>query len=234
MICEGTRIDKSEKDSEDAVGREMSKLIGNSGGLVFIEHPIRDIDRVTTILKAAQSNKRQLVVPSKLAYLIQSLDKYCPFTLEDIKIIIPPKEWGLIYKKREDWSSIVKEFEIAKEYEEWEKEFVQGKHSITCEELKKNPEKYVVSMNLWEINQLIDIKPKDAIWIKSSCEPFCEEMELDEKRKREWLNRFGIKEHNNGVTHASGHASGDEIRGMIKLIQPKNLIPIHTEHPELF
>ena len=34
--------------------------------------------------------------------------------------------------------------------------------------------------------------------------------------------------------HASGHASGDEILVMIKEINPKELITIHTEHPELF
>jgi ribonuclease J len=85
---------------------------------------------------------------------------------------------------------------------------------------------------LWELNQLTDIKPSsDAIWIKSSCEPFCDEMELDEERKRNWLDHFKIKEY---FAHASGHASGDEIRAMIKEINPEELIPIHTEHPELF
>jgi len=105
------------------------------------------------------------------------------------------------------------------------------KNTIHCEELKKNPEDYVVSTSLWEINQLVDIQPKNAIWIKSSCEPFSEEMELDEERKRHWLEHFGIKEY---AAHASGHASGPEIKQMIKEINPKKVIPIHTEHPEMF
>ena len=56
-------------------------------------------------------------------------------------------------------------------------------------------------------------------------------MELDEERKKNWLDHFGIKEYS---THASGHASGDEIKEMIKEINPTILIPIHTEHPEFF
>ena len=69
------------------------------------------------------------------------------------------------------------------------------------------------------------------IWIKSSCEPFSLEMELDEERKKNWLKHFNIEEHS---AHASGHASGDEIREMIREINPDDLIPIHTEHPELY
>ena len=32
--------------------------------------------------------------------------------------------------------------------------------------------------------------------------------------------------------HASGHASGDELKEMIDEIKSKQIIPIHTEHPE--
>ena len=56
-------------------------------------------------------------------------------------------------------------------------------------------------------------------------------MELDEERKKNWLKKFIITEY---LAHASGHASGDEIREMIREIDPENVIPIHTEHPEMF
>jgi ribonuclease J len=78
---------------------------------------------------------------------------------------------------------------------------------------------------------LTDIQPHNAVWIKSSCEPFSDEMNIDEERKKNWLEHFGIRSFN---AHASGHASGDEIRDMIGKIAPKCLIPIHTEHPEMF
>ena len=86
-------------------------------------------------------------------------------------------------------------------------------------------------MSMWEINQLSDINPKNAVWIKSSCEPFDEEMKIDEKRKKNWLRHYKIKEYS---AHASGHASGDKIREMIKEINPEKVIPTHTENPELY
>jgi len=78
---------------------------------------------------------------------------------------------------------------------------------------------------------LIDIKPQNATWIKSSCEPFTEEMIIDDIRKKNWITHFGITLLSK---HASGHASGIEILDMISKINPEQVIAIHTEHPELF
>ncbi len=225
LLSEGTRIDSTQQDSEEGVKNEITQLIARAKGLVFVEHPVRDLDRVNTIFEAAETNEREFVVTLKLAHLIEAMGDLCPFPLRDVKILVPKKGWGLICK-----DGIDREL-VEQDYANWEKEFINRENSITCKALQKNPEHYVVSMNLWEINQLIDIQPKGAIWIKSSCEPFCEEMELDEARKRNWLEHFGIKEY---FAHASGHASGPEIKAMVKEINPERLYPVHTEHPEMF
>ncbi|AKB46799.1 hypothetical protein MSKOL_1022 [Methanosarcina sp. Kolksee] len=225
LICEGTRIGSSEVDSEEGVRGEITKLISESSGLVFVEHPIRDIDRMKSIFESARENHRDFVVPLKAAYLIEALGNLCPFCIEDVKILVPRKSWGLIYKEGYEQSL------INNDYESWERDYIYRSNSITCKELKQNPLNYVVSMSLWEINHLIDIQPQNAIWIKSSCEPFCEEMELDEERKQNWLDRFEIVKYS---AHASGHASGQEIIEMINEIKPENVIPVHTEKPDLF
>jgi len=139
--------------------------------------------------------------------------------------LIPKKSWGLICK------DCAEPKQIERDYATWERDFIKRENALLARDLSKNPEEYVVSMNMWEINQLTDIQPKDAVWIKSSCEPFCDEMELDEERKKNWLERFQIEEHH---AHASGHASGNEIKLMIARIHPEKIIPIHTEQPELF
>ncbi len=224
LLSEGTRIDTTKKDSEEGVKKEITKLISDSEGLVFVEHPIRDLDRVKSIFESTRENKREFVVNLKLAYLIREMGKFSPFSLDDVKILIPRKSWGLICK---DVDCDL----VEKDYQAWEREFVGMENTVTYQDIQKNPQKYVLSMNLWEMNQLTDIRPENAIWIKSTCEPFCEEMELDEERRKNWLKHFKIKEY---FAHASGHASGDEIKSMIKEINPKEIIPIHTEHPEMF
>ena len=82
-------------------------------------------------------------------------------------------------------------------------------------------------MNFFEIKNLIDIQPKNATWIMSKCEPFSDDMHLDEKQKMNWLNYFNI-EHKKA--HASGHAAGPEIREMISEIGPSKLIKKGTCH----
>lgn len=225
LICEGTRIDKREIDSEDRVKEEITRLISSSRGLAFVEHPIRDLDRVKSIFESAETNGRDFVVPLKAAYLIESLGNLCPFCLDDVKILVPRKSWGLIHKEGYEQDL------INKDYDSWEQNYIHRSNSITCKELRQNPLNYVVSMSLWEINQLVDIQPQNAIWIKSSCEPFSEEMELDEERKQNWLDRFEIVKYS---AHASGHASGREIIEMINQIKPEYVIPVHTEKPDLF
>ena len=142
-----------------------------------------------------------------------------------MKILVPKKSWGLISKDGID-SKLVEQ-----DYATWERAFISRENAITCNELQQNPEHYVVSMSLWEINQLTDIQPEAAIWIKSSCEPFSDEMLLDEARKRNWLEHFGIKDY---FAHASGHASGAELKALITEINPDRVFPVHTEHPEMF
>jgi ribonuclease J len=225
LVSEGTRIESLQQDSEAGVKSEITQLIAEAHGLVFVEHPIRDLDRVNTIFEAARANNREFVVPMKLAYFIGALGNLAPFALPDVKLLVPKKSWGLIDKEGIDWHL------IEQDYANWEKPFISRENAITCNELRNHPEHYVVSMSFWDITQLTDIQPKAAIWIKSSCEPFSEDMELDEERKRNWLDRFGIAEY---FAHASGHASGPELKAMITEINPERVFPVHTEHPELF
>ena len=64
------------------------------------------------------------------------------------------------------------------------------------------------------------------------CEPFDVEMELDLKKVENWLSHFGLYPYTH--IHASGHLNYDEIRDVVQTVQPKTLIPVHTQHPVVF
>ena len=95
----------------------------------------------------------------------------------------------------------------------------------------KNQSKLVTHLSFYSMGEFIDIKPQSgSTFIHSLSEPFNEEMLIDYGRLHNWLKHFGM-----GVvqSHASGHATGDEIREMVREINPSVLFPIHTEHPEM-
>jgi len=225
LLLEGTRIDSDVVVSEEDVCDKITKYIAKAEELVFIEHPIRDLDRVYSIYQATKANNREFAISLKLAFLIQLLGDLSPFTLDDVKIFIPKKSWGLICNDKYDGNL------KSGDYFKWEKPLIERNNTITYQDLIANPNNFVVSMNMFEIKHLIDIQPTNAIWIKSSVEPFSVDMELDEKQKQNWLDHFKIPQYK---AHASGHASGDEIRKIINTVQAKNVIAIHTEHPESY
>lgn len=62
-------------------------------------------------------------------------------------------------------------------------------------------------------------------------------MELSEERLVQWLKHFDLnREHNCQPIqiHASGYAGGPELLQFARAIRPKTVVPIHTEHPEVF
>ncbi len=87
-------------------------------------------------------------------------------------------------------------------------------------------------LDFFSLGELIDIKPiPKSSYIHSLCEPFNEEMNIDFERVKNWLGHFGLEFKH---AHASGHAGKEDIKEIIQTINPKKVIPIHTEHQEVF
>ena len=89
----------------------------------------------------------------------------------------------------------------------------------------------MVVLNFWYFNSLIDLRPYGGTYIHSLSEPFNEEMEISAGRMYNWLKHFNMKFFQ---SHCSGHICGSDLKDLIKKIKPKEIYPIHTEHPGLF
>jgi ribonuclease J len=136
----------------------------------------------------------------------------------------------------------------AVEQKTWDLALHHIEHGITAYEIRNDPEKYILMFTFWDANELFDLSTVDgeiigAKYIRASCEPFNDEMEIDEKKLMQWLDKFGIvyepeiDENDNTFfkrAHVSGHASRPELKEMIRKINPSSLIPVHTEKPEAF
>lgn len=228
LLIEGTRVDEPCSKTEEDVEEEICSLSKNTKGLAVCNWTLRDTDRMLSFLNVAKRMGKKLAISLRQAYLLNELSK-CSDALapdlndEAIEFYANRKSWGLI-------GSACDKRLRNQDYDNWERPYLDK--AICYKDIKEHQEKYLMFCSNFDLKELIDIKPVDgSIYIKSVCEPFDIEMEIDWAHVKNWLNHFGL---NIKPTHVSGHASADQLKQFIKTVNPKLTIPIHTEKPKLF
>ncbi|MBU5689058.1 MAG: MBL fold metallo-hydrolase [Candidatus Aenigmarchaeota archaeon] len=220
LLCEGTKINENEKGlTESQVFNKVKEIIKETKNLVFVNFSLKDVDRLNTFYKACVECGRELVIPTKLAYLIKEFRS-------DKNLQIPKLNDVKIYLHKTGWGSYEPE-----DYNSWERDLFNYE-TVNGDEVRKMQEKYVVFMDFFDLKELINIKPEHgSVYIYSTSEPHDEEQAIDFNRMKNWLEHFNLKYF---TAHASGHANSEEIREIVKRINAKKVVPIHTEHPLMF
>lgn len=223
LITEGTRIDIDNKnESEKKIYHTSRNQIEKCRNLSIVDFNFKDVDRFTTFYKIAKDVGKKLVISFKHACFLERYARDPKLETPDISddniLILKPKRLTGTYidedytdpyiKKRLDYPNIIK-----------------------AEEIAKNPNDYMVVLNFYYFNTLIDLNPKGGVYIHSLSEPFNEEMEISYNRMMNWIDFFNLKFFQ---SHCSGHICGKDLKKLIEEIHPKSLYPIHTEHPEMF
>jgi len=224
MLCEGTRIDETENASEDYVQEKAVETIQESKGLVIADFAFRDLTRLTTFYEIAKETDRKLVISKRDARLIETLSKVpdIPFPLPS-----PQDQNVMIYVDRKSTGTY-----RDRDYDTWERPYLEASNAIRAEQVHDDQQKLIIHLTFFDINELVDIDPSPNVaYIHSASEPHNEEQVIDEQRLNNWLDYFHIKKYH---YHASGHASGTDIRRLVEQVKPKLLMPIHTEHEDLF
>ncbi len=223
MITEGTRININKiNESEQKVFNDSKEEISKGNDLSIVDFNFKDVDRFTTFYKIAKDLGKKLVISFKHACFLERYYK-------DRKLNTPNStdEHIMLLKPKRKTGTYIDEDYI----EKFIKNRINYSNIIKSDEIAKNPSKYMVVLNFWYFNNLVDLKPKNGIYIHSLSEPFNEEMEISYDRMRNWLNHFNLKF---VQSHCSGHINGSDLKNLIKIIKPKVLFPIHTEHPDIF
>jgi ribonuclease J len=246
LLCEGSLIDKRHVGSEDDVVDAVAEF-SNGKKLVLAVWPPRDIDRLVSFYKAARRTKRKLVINPRQAYLLDSfagdpsrgLD-YPTSRSSIIRIYMPRKGAGML-------DSEFPEDVWKKDYYNWEKPYIDHKNRVTLEELRKNPQDYIVFLSGTSPNEFVELDPpKGSGYIRSVPEPYTDEMELGENRLLHVLDKYDLVrekgesglftkgESGIPLIHVTGHMSLQETAWLVNAINPDVLIPIHTLYPENF
>ncbi len=223
MITEGTRIDsKKTNESEQKVYDDSKIEIQNNKRLSIVDFNFKDVDRFTTFYKMAKDLDKKLVISFKHACFLEKYHRdkklKAPSSRDSQILLLKPKRLTGTY--------------INEDYTDWYiKKRLNYPNIITSDEITKNPTKYMVVLNFYYFNMLVDLKPNYGTYVHSLSEPFNEEMEISYERMNNWLNLFNIKF---VQAHCSGHISGVDLYELIEAVKPKEVYPIHTEHPEMF
>ena len=75
-------------------------MVNDANGLVVVNFPVRDLDRLITFYKVAQDTDRQLVVSLKQAYILNLFSGQGYPEIDDVMIYQPRKGWGLVDEDR--------------------------------------------------------------------------------------------------------------------------------------
>lgn len=240
LLCEGTRVKEPTSTTEYEVEKDIKDVVNSTKNLVVVSYPVRDLDRLMSFYLAAKETGRNLVIDLKQAYLLKLFENSESYSgiypkLDDpvLKIYNSRKSWGLITKDKEEWS----EKQVLNDYDNWEREFIWRNNSVDYRDISAKQKDYMFYCSDYKLQELIDVRPSEGSgYIRSSTEPFDDEMRLDHARIKRWLIHFGLLTSEDGwtVTHVSGHGSRDQIKRVVQETGAKNLVPIHTEHEEYF
>jgi len=234
LICEGTRVGRSHDSdvTEDEVMHNCLAATEGSRRLAVADFSARNFERLDMFIEIANKTGRRLVITAKDAYLLHAIG--CADG-----------------SSRLDSGAIGIYRELLSTERKWESEVVKAKWEgsyVTHREIAGSPGDHILCFSFLDMKHLLDIKPEGGSYIYSSSEAFSEEQEIDFRRLKAWLDRFGFDtfgfhmEKEEGVDvpkfeggyHASGHISADELTSVIKDIDPGRIVPVHTQNPSWF
>lgn len=223
MLSEGTRMGSEQEHNytELEVEQKVEEIIKASKGIVFAYFSMSNIDRFMSFYRATIKNKKKLVVDSKFAYVLDSLKDKIP-ALPDI---MTDDNIQIYFKLAKSGNHDPKDYNL------YERKFMPK--MVTYRDVSKNQNNIVMHMGFNKLVELVYLQPKNADYIYSSSEHFLEGEENEAERTvlENWMKHFGVKFHK---AHCSGHASKQDLAHLVKVINPKILIPIHTQRAEDF
>jgi ribonuclease J len=231
LIIEGTRAGREVvNESEELVYDNCLKTAQKSKGLIVADFTARNFERLEIFNQIAKKVERSLVATAKDAYLLTALKK--ADGIDRMQNI-------LVYN------------ELKSSKKNWEKFLIKENPQIKyidSTEIRRDQDKYIICFSLYDLKNLLDIRPTIGTYIYSSSEAFEEESEFDFIRLHNWLEHlkfdiygFEISEEGDRLKpvfmegyHASGHASKSDLIKAIEIIDPEIIIPVHTDNPEWF
>ncbi|MDQ7841396.1 MAG: MBL fold metallo-hydrolase [bacterium] len=238
LITEGTRLDATERRTEEDVFAECLEAVRGCAGPVIADFAPRDLYRLSTFLGIARETGRSLVVLPQDAFLLEHLHGRHP-------LVPDPKMEPILILKERKGSGTYRD----QDYPMWERQVLRWPTVGTADELRPARSSLMLALSFWDVHNLIDLgvggdqglgaglgagpgAGDDALFIHSASEAHSEEQAQDERRLDNWLDLLGVR--GRLRSHASGHAGQADLVRMVRRLRPEILVPVHTEVPGLW
>ncbi len=216
LLIEGTRAgpDRRRNLTEEGVREGVDGVLADCRSIALACTYPRDVDRLRTLYAAAREAGRTLLVSPRTAYLLGAVAPRFPAG----EVPVPGRDAGIaVYARKK------------RRLFRWEAPLVEG--ALSAAEVRRRGREFLLALDLAHFPEMIDLRPPEGSpFVHSMSEPFSED-DVDDRVMHNWLDHFGLAFHQ---MHASGHASGAELRAIVRELGAHRVYPIHTEHPEAF
>lgn len=226
LLCEGTHLAEEAPISEEQVADNALRLVHQAQGrLVVADFAPRNVERLLTFLQVAQATQRRLAIQPNDAYLLHAMALATPGSFQD-PLLLP---------------AVVLYADPKSAPRSWEKELRQAwsRRTVSATEVCAHPGDYILCFSLWDANDLLDLEGiAGGVYLYSNSRAYDEEQAVDLQRLRNWVQHVGLRlegdpdDPHRVPLHASGHATGPQLRDFVRRVRPRHMIPIHTQQPE--
>lgn len=209
LVMEGTVLGRADMGlpSEAAVQRELERIFRERRGLTFAAFSSQNADRVVSVFKACLRTGKTLVIDPYTAFILHRLGGRLPqYTYDNVKVYFSPGSHTDRLAERSD----LFQFKPAK---------------IEFEEILRTRDQLVIKDTF-----AVRRKFSRAGELGGAALVYSQWWGYFESEKEFWA-AHGIEPVH---VHAGGHARVAHLQALVRALQPRRIIPIHTQHPEAY
>jgi ribonuclease J len=220
FLTEGTMVERSDQryPTEESVQQAINAVVRDQQNVTFVVSSAQNIDRLVSVVKACNSNRKKLVVDVYNAWVLDMVKKKAPnlptIDRDNICVYNHPSQLGKVAGAEfNDFRERIKKKDIGNR-------------------VFDNPEGYVYFLRCPNVKLVDVLLPNGNINLiysqwkgylevghKTYCADIIQEL-IDSKKV--------VFQH----IHTSGHATLFDLKRLAKAVNPKKIVPIHTENPE--
>lgn len=217
LLIEGTMMSRIGEvvETEENIEKKAYDFMKSKANPVFVLQASTNIDRLVGMYRVAKRSGRIFVMDIFTAHIVAQLDSSIPKPGEfkDVRVFYPYHLTKRMFKDAEG-KRLMKQFN-----QYWISRRELGRRNDYCMLIRESM--------LSDLQHIQNIEGSGFIYSMWSGYKKQEKM----KRILEYSKLNNMKMID---LHTSGHASVESLQKIICSVEPKNLIPIHTENPNLF